>query len=151
MKNLSFIVFIITAILFSVSNINAAVYTVSNTNDDGTGSLRRAFAQANATAEEDIINFDSQIFSTPKTITLTSGQLTPFHSVVIEGPGANLLTISGNNQSRFFFNNYHDSLLTVNNVTLMKGFAAVGGAIYSTNFLRLSNLVITDSHYRYRQ
>lgn len=145
MKNLSFIVFVMTAILFPVSNINAAVYTVSNTNDDGTGSLRRAFAQANATAEEDIINFDSQIFTTPKTITLTSGQLTPFYSVVIEGPGANLLTISGNNQSRIFFNNYHDSLLTVNNVTLTKGFAAVGGAIYSTNFLRLSNVVITEN------
>ncbi|MDQ4123197.1 MAG: hypothetical protein M3209_17305 [Acidobacteriota bacterium] len=145
MKRLILIILIITALFSLVGNAEAATYTVTNTNDNGAGSLRWAIAQANTTEIEDIINFDSQIFSTPKTITLTGGQLIPFYPVVIEGPGANLLTISGNNQSRIFFNNYSSSSLTISNLTLTQGIAVTGGAIYSSSFLRLSNLVITGN------
>jgi hypothetical protein len=132
-------------ILGAAFNTGAATLTVTNINDSGAGSLREAIAQANTTEEVDTIVFDNQVFSTPKTITLTSGQMSPFYSVVIEGPGANLLTISGNNQSRIFFNNFSSSELTVKNLTLTGGFATNGGAIYTSNSLKLSNLVITEN------
>lgn len=79
-----------------------ATFTVSNTLDNSSiGSLRWAVGQANATAGADTINFNSS-FSTPKTITLTSGELklTDAATTTITGPAANLLSISGNKMSR---------------------------------------------------
>src|SRR5215469_13267846 len=78
--------------------------TVSNTNDSGSGSLRAAVAQANADGGGDAIVFSS-LFDTPQTITLTGGQLELTGTkagTTITGPGANLLSVSGNNASRVF-------------------------------------------------
>lgn len=136
---------IFIAVLFLNFSAKAATFTVTNTNDDGTGSLRYLVSQANATEEEDTIVFDAQVFTTPKTITLTGGQISSVNSLTITGPGANLLTISGNNQSRIFFSNYSGSVLTLNNLTLTGGFAANGGAIYATSTLRLSKVMITGN------
>lgn len=78
-----------------------ATFTVTNTSDAGPGSLRDAIAQANANnnspAVIDVIDF-GPLFSTPQTILLTSGELSITESLVIEGPGAELLSIdaSGN-------------------------------------------------------
>jgi len=76
---------------------------VSNTNDSGLGSLRAAVAQANANRQADTIVFSS-LFNSPQTIRLTSGALvlTNTATTTITGPGANLLTISGNKASRVF-------------------------------------------------
>lgn len=85
-----------------------ATFTVLNTLDSGAGSLREAIGLANTTAGADTIVFDGAVFgSTPQTITLTSGQLllNSNAAVTITGPGAGLLSISGNNTSRVFFNN----------------------------------------------
>ena len=55
---------------------DAAIFNVTNTNDSGAGSLRQAVADANATAAADTINFDTAgVFSTARTITLTSGEI----------------------------------------------------------------------------
>lgn len=87
----------------------AANLVVTNVNDSGAGSLRQAILDANSNNQPDTISFDPQVFSVPQTILLTSGVLdinsdTPYpqepHKVTIIGPGAQLLTISGNNQSR---------------------------------------------------
>ena len=77
--------------------------TVSNTNDSGPGSLRAAVAQANSDGGGDTIEFSS-LFNTPQTITLTSGQLalTGTATTTISGPGASLLTVSGNHAGRVF-------------------------------------------------
>ena len=49
-----------------------STFTVTNTLDDGSaGTLRWAVGQANATAGADTIDFDSSVFNTPQTITLT--------------------------------------------------------------------------------
>ncbi len=76
---------------------SAATITVTNTNDIGPGSLRQAILDA---APGDTINF-----SVTGTITLTSGQLVINKDLTIQGPGANLLTVSGNltDTSRVFF------------------------------------------------
>ena len=66
-----------------------SVFTVTNTNDAGAGSLRDAITNA---ANGDLINFSS-LFNTPQTITLTSAELSVDKSLVFQGPGANLLTV----------------------------------------------------------
>src|SRR5205823_13774781 len=68
------------------------IFTVSNTNDAGAGSLRQAITDANTLTGADVIVFDSS-FNTAKTITLTSGELLVSDSVTITGPGAGLLTV----------------------------------------------------------
>src|SRR5262249_30637854 len=74
--------------------------TVTNYLDTGVagdGSLRGEIALAQS---GDTINFAPSLAG--QTITLTSGELAITKSLDIEGPGANRLTISGNNTSRVF-------------------------------------------------
>ena len=82
-----------------------SAFAVTNTLDNtDPGSLRWAVGQANANPGTDSIVFDSTVFSTSHTITLTAGQLDLSDSATttIVGPGAGLLSISGNNASRVF-------------------------------------------------
>src|ERR1017187_340486 len=87
-----------------------STFTVTNTLDDGSaGTLRYEIGQANSNVGvADTINFDPTVFATPQTIPLTSGQLelTDAATTTISGPGAGLLSISGNNSSRVFFISY---------------------------------------------
>ena len=75
----------------------AATRTVTNTNDSGAGSLRQAIDSAAPTG--DLIVFAAGVEGT---IALTSGELFLNKNVTIAGPGAVVLTISGNNLSRVF-------------------------------------------------
>lgn len=79
-------------------------FTVTNTNDTGTGSLRWAVSQADAAGAVSTITFDSTVFSATQTITLTSGSLVLSDSapMSIQGPGAGLLSISSNGTDRLF-------------------------------------------------
>jgi hypothetical protein len=70
--------------------------TVTNLNDSGAGSLRFELARAR---NGDTVAFDSGLQGT---ITLTSGELQVGRSVAIQGPGADLLSVSGNHASRVF-------------------------------------------------
>ena len=82
-----------------------STFTVTSTLDNGSaGTLRYEIDQANTNAGPDTIDFDRTVFSTPQTITLTSGQLelTDAATTTITGPGSSLLSISGNNASRVF-------------------------------------------------
>jgi hypothetical protein len=74
-----------------------ATFTVSTLADDGIGSLRQAIDQANAAQGADVVEFASGVEGV---ITLTSGQIEIRDSLTIDGPGADLLTVSGNDQSR---------------------------------------------------
>jgi hypothetical protein len=71
--------------------------TVLNNFDNGVGSLRDAIVHAR---DGDTIAFDDDLAG--HTITLTSGALVIKNSVDIEGPGASLLAVSGNDTSRVF-------------------------------------------------
>lgn len=81
-----------------------SAFDVTSTADDGgTGTLRWAVGQANAATSASTIDFT--LASTPAVITLTSGQLTltnTAYPTTIDGPGASLLSVSGNNASRVF-------------------------------------------------
>lgn len=81
--------------------IAPATFTVLNNNDAGTGSLRQAILDANATSEPDTINFDAAL--TGLTITLTSGKFDNIYTpLTITGLGSDKLTINANNASRIF-------------------------------------------------
>jgi hypothetical protein len=71
--------------------------TVLNNLDSGAGSLRDAITHAK---DGDTIVFNPSLKG--QTITLTSDQITINNSLDIEGPGAGLLTISGNDTNRVF-------------------------------------------------
>jgi hypothetical protein len=124
----------------------ATTYTVTNTNDDGAGSLRQAVADANNNAGADIIVFDA---SAAGTITLTTGEIAIRDDITITGLGAVNSIISGNNNSRIFYMYDSAAMLTISisALTLTDGSTGYnGGAILSTgNDLTLSSIVITGN------
>jgi hypothetical protein len=87
----------------TIGAVEGVGFTVTNINDSGAGSLRQAVLDANRTASADVILFSS-LFNSPQTITLTGGELdlTDAATTTIAGPGAKLLTVSGNQTSRVF-------------------------------------------------
>ncbi len=121
---------------------------VTTTADSGAGSLRTAVASANAAATADAIIFDPTQFGTPRVITLTTGQLTlsDAKTTTITGPGASLLTISGNNTSRIF-NVPAGASAAMSGLTLTGGKVAAGngGAIFSQGLLALTNCTVTGN------
>jgi hypothetical protein len=104
-------------------------FTVMNANDSGTGSLRDAMTQANATPGADTINFDPTFFGTARTITLAS--ILPYitDDLTITGPGANLLTVNAAGVGRLF--RQDASNLSIAGLTLTGGMTTTsfGGAI----------------------
>lgn len=151
---LSVLTILFTVLLAAVS-VTAATFTVTNTNDGGPGSLRQAILDANATPDADIVQFDAGVFSTPQTITLTSGQLTIRDSnLTINGPGAELLSLSANNKSRSFLiraENAPAVTVTINNLTIKDGNAGGGGIRVNDTgtdqrvILNISGVVIRDN------
>src|SRR4051812_25576385 len=81
--------------VLSALPVFAATITVTNTNDSGAGSLRDAIGGA---SPGDMINFS---LAYPATITLAS-TLAIGTSLMINGPGAANLAISGNNLVQVF-------------------------------------------------
>lgn len=64
------------------------------------GSLRQAIYDANALPGADVIQFDPALAS--GTVTLTEGEIEITESVILDGLGADKLTVSGGNNSRLF-------------------------------------------------
>ena len=114
---------------------------------DGVGSapgqisLRQAVNLANALASEDAIIFSTRFFATPQTITLTGGplELTDKATTTIVGPGANLLTLSGNKAGRVF--ELSGGSAAIQGLTITGGVAAAGGGVRNDG----GTLVMTDA------
>ena len=137
-----------------------ATLVVTNTSDSGAGSLRDAVNAANADPF-----FDSIIFDIPQTdagcvnglctIRLTSGQLNiaANSALNIQGPGANRVAVSGNNQSRVFYMainaNAEISGLTITggNGTGTTSLNRYGGGIFndSGSTLTLTNMTVSNN------
>jgi hypothetical protein len=97
--------------------VPSAVLTVTSAADDGSaGTLRAVIASA---ASGDTIVFSNQLPN--HTITLTS-QITITKNLDIEGPGANKLTVSGNNASRVF-DIANSATVTIAGLTIANGSA----------------------------
>lgn len=110
---------------------NPRTFTVNNLNDTGAGSLRQAILDANENPGDDTIVF---VDGLSETIVLTSGQLEITDSLVIEGSGADVLSVSGNNSSRIF--KIISGTVVINGLTLKDGHDTTGnggGAIITEN------------------
>jgi Domain of unknown function (DUF4347)/Cadherin-like domain len=121
-----------------------ANFSVMNTDDSGTGSLRDAIDQANTTAEADTLDFTDLTFTdtTPDTITLTSGELAINSDITLTGTGADLLTVSGNDASRVF--NIASGTVNMSGLTIANGNTiSDGGGIYNNGTLDLRDSILT--------
>jgi Dockerin type I domain/Right handed beta helix region len=126
-------------------------YMVTDTSDlvTDTGSLVYAIKEANANPNPagSLIEFSTPLFSTPQTITLTSTlELSDSAGpITIGGPGANLLTVSGNNAVRVFQVDY-DVTADIVGLTISGGKSSGdGGGVDSIGTLTLSSSTITDN------
>lgn len=124
-----------------------ATLTVNNTDDLGPGSLRQAILDANATPEEDLITFDGGPFAdtTPDTITLTSGELSLEENVVISGPGAGALTISGNNSQRVL-SVQAGVVAAIAGFTIADGQAVDGGGVANFGSLSVFDTTLSNNN-----
>ena len=94
-------------VIMQVESAQAATLTVNNLNDSGVGSLRDTI---NIATSNDVVEF--LLGSHPSIINLTSGALAITKNLTINGPGANLLTISSNNHLPVFDINAADVTLS---------------------------------------
>ncbi|WP_422107124.1 choice-of-anchor Q domain-containing protein [Winogradskyella sp.] len=122
-------------IIFSAFQLQAQTFTVTKADDTDDGvcdaadcSLREALKAAYQANGDNIINFASPYFDTPRTITLTLGQLeigppSGGHGgdYIINGPGQDLLTIDGNLQHRVFYAGFGHIDVEINNLTIANG------------------------------
>jgi hypothetical protein len=90
--------------------------TVTNPLDSGVGSLRASITGAKS---GDTIDFAPSLDG--QTITLTSDELTINKSLDIEGPGAGLLAISGNDAFRVFDVRNGNAVVTIAGLTITHG------------------------------
>lgn len=109
---------------------------VTNNTDSGAGSLRQAILDA---CDGSTITFSS-FLNTAQTITLAS-QLLIDKSLTITGPGANLLTISGNNAVRVFSIATGNLNVTLTGLSVANGKSTAGGGIFndSAGTLNIAN------------
>ena len=145
-----------SAATFSLGNTETPSLIVNTTSDavnpyDGLTGLREAIAYAETLSGSQFITFSSTVFgTTAKTITLTGGQLdlTRFSgNLTIEGPGANLLSISGNNASTVFAL-YDGVVTTLSGLTVTSGNAGKygGGGVYNQGgTLTLNNCTLSGN------
>jgi len=101
---------ILSTLLFCISAMptHAATITVTNTNDNGPSSLRQALTIAN--------DGDTIRCGVTGTITLTSGGLPINKNITISGPGADQLSIDGN-QAIVVFGVFYGKAATISGLT----------------------------------
>src|SRR6266576_1547316 len=100
---------------------HATTIMVSDTNDNGPGSLRQALLTANDGDTIDATGISG-------VITLTTGQLRVDKSVTINGAGAGVLAVDGNANSRVFQIATGETV-SISGLTIRNGQGNFGGAI----------------------
>ena len=98
--------------------------TVTNLLDSGPGSLRDAIAN---TAAGGTVDFQPGLTGT---ITLTSGELAINNDLTITGPGAGVITVSGNESSRVFDLTSSTATVSLSGLLIADGAAQNGAGVY---------------------
>ncbi|MCC5656513.1 DUF4347 domain-containing protein [Nostoc sp. XA010] len=127
--------------------VNTGTFVVTNTNDSGSGSLRQAILNANATVGADTITF-AGVFTdaTPDIITLTSGKLTITNDINILGTGASNLIVSGNNSSGVFEISGSGTDANIDDLKIANANDPLGSILLNSNTsLSLTNSTISDN------
>ncbi|MDP3913850.1 MAG: choice-of-anchor D domain-containing protein [Bacteroidota bacterium] len=125
---------------FAIQGIGTCVTdpVVVNNNDAGLGSLRQAVLEA---CPGSTITFSG--VASP--IILTTGEIVINKNLTINGPGVNMLSVSGNNSSRVF-NITSGVTVDINNLTITSGHASFGGGITNGGTLALNNIVFSGNN-----
>jgi hypothetical protein len=129
--------------LVSASTAWSAIFTVTNTNDSGPGSLRAAIVQANANAGADEIAFADGVGGT---ITLASAlpTITDGAGLLIDGGGD--VTVSGNRELRVFTVD-PGAAFSLSNLIVSDGHDAdYGGGIFNKGTLTVTDSTFSDNH-----
>ena len=121
-----------------------AVFSVTNLNDAGPGSLRQAIVDSNAATTADEVVFDAAVVGT---INLTSALPTIDDRLTITGPGAELLTIDASGGTAFRIFDIQFEIVAISGVTLSGGNANNGAAIRAAQYasLAIRDCVITGN------
>ena len=168
-KYVKFMVITLSALFIfalAVPNISSAAFitvdsVADNVVDDMDCTLREAIMAANNDADgngctgagsygTETIEFDNAIL--PATITLNGSNIGITSSMNINGPGADQLTISGNNSSRIFvvedFDLANNQTVDISGLTISEGAGeegTFGGAIANGEFLILDSCLIDNN------
>ena len=129
------------------------IYTVTTNANSGSGSLRQAILDANATSANDEIVFDSSVFlgSVNTTITLASGfqaiaATSGAGSLTITGPAASSLTINANSGNFSVFSVASGGNLSISGVTVTgANVPGEGGAFFNAGTLTINNSIISGN------
>ena len=117
------------------------VLTVTNLLDNVAGSLR---AEVFLAQNGDTVQFADDLQGQ---ITLTTGEIAINHSIDIEGPGADVIQVSGNQNGRVFHIAANQTVaissLTIEDGRVTNGDS--GGGIYNSGTLTLNNCVVSDN------
>src|SRR5688572_16449107 len=113
--------------------------SVLNFAESGPGSLREAIMAANSAPGADVIRFAPA--ARDGTIALTSGDLNITDDLIIDGPGAGRLAVSGNDASRVFRIS-SGVAVSIDGLTVTHGRAvAQGGGILNAGTLTISHAI----------
>ncbi|NJM13834.1 MAG: hypothetical protein HC889_20075 [Synechococcaceae cyanobacterium SM1_2_3] len=119
-----------------------ASFVVTNLNDNGPGSLRQVIADANVVPGANLITFQPDLTGI---ITLTTGEIAISDDATIEGLGATVLAVSGNNASRIF-TVAAGKTVAVDQLKLQNGFSSEpGGAILNNGNLTISKSDLSNN------
>jgi hypothetical protein len=89
--------------------------------DNAVRSLREAVELANGTPGADTVMFDAETFASAQTVELLLGEIRITESLTISGPGRDLLTIDGRQESRIFNITETEGDYTISGLTLTSG------------------------------
>lgn len=118
--------------------VHAATFLVTNLANAGPGSLRQAVLDANATAGADEVTFQSGLSGT---IVLSGSAILSDDDLVVHGPGAGLLSVSGSSQGSFWITSGAE--VTLSGLKICCAYASMhyGGGVYVDG----GSLTLTDS------
>ncbi len=136
------------ALTLVIDPIGCVVDSTADPTDAGHITLRDAVNALNANAcTSDLITFDATAFPPAgpmKTITLASGGLGIPHDGTVQGTGARLLTVDGNNSSSIFTVGTGHTV-EISGMTLQNGDSPFGSALDNQGTLTARNLRVTSN------
>ena len=142
--------------MLQIGSPSFVVNSIADTNngectaEPGGCTLREAISVANATAGANTITFDPALTAGGAATIALTGALPDLSSDInINGPGANLLTVSGNQLTRVFnvANGVTVGLsgLTIANGNVTSGGGGVGGGILNSGTLTITSCALSGN------